>query len=156
MRATVTARLAALAAILLAAGSARAQAGPSWGDEQRAVVRLIEDVEAANNAGDVAAWVEFFADDAVYMAPGTPAVTTRKGLVDVAERGFRHSASIDVEPLEIVVDGPWAWARNRVTGTVTVSPTGDRVVVDSKQLVIYLRTETGEWRIHRMITNSNS
>lgn len=152
-----THRTAALIAlVLLSPLPLVAQTGPAWTGEQSAIVDLIRRTAEANNAGDVDAWVALFDDDAVYMAPGAPAVTTRRGLREVAEAGFRHRADIDIEPVEIVVTGPWAYARNRVTGTVEVHPTGEVVTVDVKQVVIYRRAESGDWRIARLISNSNS
>lgn len=149
-------RLIALTTLLLAPGTALAQTGRDWTGEQRAIAEVIERTEAANNAGNVAAWVALFADDAVYMAPGAPAVTTRQGLADVAEAGFRHHADIDIEPVEIVVTGPWAYARNRVHGTIVIDGTDEAVTVDVKQIAIYRRTASGAWRITRLIGNSNS
>lgn len=133
----------------------QAQTDRSWTADQRAIVDLIQRTQVSNNAGDVEAWVALFADDAVYMAPGAPAVTTRRGLREVAAAGFRHRADIAIDPVEIVVTGPWAYARTRVGGTVTVHPTGEVVAVDVKQIVIYRRTESGAWRIARLISNSN-
>jgi ketosteroid isomerase-like protein len=90
------------------------------------------------------------------MAPGAPAVTTREGLRAVAEAGFRHRPSIRIEPLEIVVTETWAFARSQVGGTVVIHPTGEVVTVDVKQISIYRRTASGEWRIARLIMNSYS
>lgn len=133
--------------------------GASQGSEanqDEAIKTLIQGVASANNAGDVERWVSFFAADAVYMAPGAPAVTTREGLIEVAKAGFRHDASIDIEPLEIQIFENWAFARTKVTGTVTLHDSREVVQVDVKQIVIYVRSGDGSWRIARMISNSNS
>jgi uncharacterized protein (TIGR02246 family) len=123
--------------------------------DRSAIESLIEMTEAANNAGDVDAWVALFADDAVYMPPGAPAVTTREDLIEIAEAGFRHQADVDIEPIEITVQGDWAFARSRATGSVTLDGSGEVVEVDVKQIVIYSREADGTWRIARMIMNSN-
>lgn len=133
-----------------------AQAGDDWTAEQREILALIRSTAEANNASDVEAWVALFADDFVYMPPGVPPVTTRSGLVEIAEAGFRHDADIEIEPLEITVTGGWAFARNRVSGTVTVNPSGEVISVDSNQIVIYRRSTSGDWRIARLISNSSS
>jgi uncharacterized protein (TIGR02246 family) len=138
------------------AQSAAAQAARTWDHDQQKIADLIERVEAANNAGDVEGWVSFFSDDAVYMPPGVPPVTTRAGLIEIAQAGFRHRASIDIEPVEIQVFGTWAFARSRVTGTVKLAGSGETVLVDVKQLVIYRRNDAGNWQIARLINNSNS
>lgn len=142
------------AACALFAPSAAAQTSSGPAEDVRAIEALIAAVEAANNAGDVDAWVALFTHDAVYMPPGTPAVTTREGLVDVARAGFVHDAEVAIEPLEIHVLGDWAFARTGVAGTVTLDGSGDVVSIDVKQIVLY-RREKGAWRIARMITNSN-
>jgi uncharacterized protein (TIGR02246 family) len=140
-----------LLAQLLAAGGQ-----PSFAADKRALADLIERTEAANNAGDVPAWVALFSDGAVYMAPGAPPVTTREGLVGVAEAGFRHRASVDLQPVEIQVCGAWAFARIHVTGHVKLHESGKVVPIDVKQVAIYRRNEAGRWQIARLISNSNS
>jgi uncharacterized protein (TIGR02246 family) len=141
---------------VLSAGEMAAQQRPSPHDGKSAIAALIEQVESANNAGDVDRWVALLAPDLVYMAPGAPAVTTHHGLRDVAKTGFRNQASIQIEPLEIQVFGDWAFARNRVTGTVKLHESGKVVLVDVKQIVIYSKNEQGLWRIARLISNSNT
>jgi uncharacterized protein (TIGR02246 family) len=123
--------------------------------DRAAIVALIEATEAANNAGDVAGWVGLFADDAVYMAPGAPAVTTRDGLVEVARAGFRHRAAIDMTPVEIEVVGDWAFAWLKVGGSVALAGSNEVVAVNVKEIVVYRRDETGAWRIARLISNSD-
>ena len=142
--------------MLVAPPAVQGQTGGSWSEEQKAIADLVQRTAEANNAGDVEAWVALFADDAVYMAPGAPAVTTTQGLREVAEAGFRHQADIRIVPLEITVTGSWAFARNSVGGTVVVHPSGEVVDIDVKQVVIYHREGAGEWRIARLISNSNS
>lgn len=137
------------------AAPAVALAAPERTTDEAAIRALTENVESANNAGDVERWVGLFADDAVYMAPGAPAVTTRDGLTDVATAGFRHAADIDIEPQEIEIVGDWAFVRAAVTGKVTLHPSGNEVEIDVKQLVIYRRQADGEWKIARLMSNSN-
>lgn len=140
---------------LLLASPAAADADGERARDVAAIETLIEGVAEANNAGDVERWVGYFAADAVYMPPGVPAVTTREGLVEIAEAGFRHRSDVDIEPVEIRVFDDWAFARTEVSGTVTVQGSGEVVEVDTKQIVIYTRDEDGTWRIARMISNGN-
>ena len=141
--------------VVLAAHPAYGQQQDRMDDAQVAIRTLIQRTAKANNAGAVEAWVDLFAPDAVYMAPGAPSVTTREGLLEVARAGFRHHASIDIEPLEIRVFGDWAFARTRVSGSVRLQGTGEVVSVDVKEIVIYRRGEDGDWKIARLISNSN-
>lgn len=141
-------------ALLIGSPAAAGGAGERRPDAAE-IEALIEGVEEANNAGDVERWVGYFAADAVYMPPGVPAVTTREGLVEIAEAGFRHRSDVDIEPVEIRVFDDWAFARTEVAGTVTVHGSGEVVDVDTKQIVIYTRGADGAWRIARMISNGN-
>lgn len=145
--------LTSLLAYAPSLGWAQAQSGS---DARAAIRSVIEQTQSANNAGNVEKWVSLFAQDAVYMPPSVPAVTTRKGLVEIAEAGFRHDSSITIEPLEIKVFGDWAFARTQVSGSVTVAGSGEVHTIDTKQVVLYRQTRDGEWRIARMISNSNS
>lgn len=140
---------------VLTAGSTAAQQAPADRDRQ-AIAALIEDVQAANNDGDVDRWVSLFARNFVYMAPGSAAVATREVLTEVAQAGFQHNAAVDIRPLEIEVHGDWAFARTEVTGTVTLHGSGRVVQVNAKQLVIYEKMEDGTWRIARLMSNSNT
>ena len=152
-----TVRLTALVVGLLLAAVAPAtaqHAQHSTEADQARIAALIERTAAANNAGDVEAWVALFGDDFVYMAPGSPPVTSRDALREVARAGFRHDAAIRIEPAEIEVHGDWAFARSQVTGRVTLAGSGEVVQVDVKQLAIY-RRQDGEWRIARLIMNGN-
>lgn len=126
-------------------------------NEAKAAIRaLIERTEATNNVGDVEGWVALFTDDAVYMPPNAPAVTSRDGLIEVARAGFSNRASIDIEPAEIEVCGDWAFARSTVTGTVTLRDSGEVIPIDLKQIAIYRRMGEDGWKIARMIGNSNN
>ena len=120
-----------------------------------AIEALIQNVQAANNAGDVDAWVALFAENAVYMAPGAPPVETKDELIEVARAGFVHDADITIEPVEIQVLGEWAFARTQVSGTVRLHNSDDVVAVDVKQLAIYEKQQSRGWKIARLIMNSN-
>ncbi|MCW9708018.1 YybH family protein [Fodinibius salsisoli] len=125
-------------------------------EDKTAIKKLIQQTETYNNASDVDKWVNLFADDAVYMPPGSPAVTTRKELIETAKAGFKHQASISIEPIEINGNGDWAFARTKVTGEVNVFDSKEVVTVDVKQIVIYTREPDCQWRIARLISNSNT
>jgi len=123
--------------------------------DRAAILSIIKETQAANNAGDVDRWTALFTDDAVYMPPNTPAITTPANLQAIAEAGFRHTATITIEPQEIQVGPDWAFARTQVTGQITVAGSGEVITVDSKQIVIYERTGDSHWKIARLISNSN-
>lgn len=124
-------------------------------EEAKAIAALIQEVETANNEGNVERWVGFFAEDFVYMPANSPPVTDRGELVEMARAGFRNKASIHIEPSEIRVCGDWAFARSRVTGDIELHDSGGTLSIDMKQLVVYTRDDHGSWRIARLIGNSN-
>lgn len=125
--------------------------------DEAAIRDLIQQTAAFNNQADSLGWVSLFDDEAVYMAPDMPAVTTEAGLRSVASSGFGdYQADVSIEPAEIVILGDWAFARSVVTGTVTARAGGDVIPVDVKQLVLYRRQADGSWKIARLMINSNS
>lgn len=155
MRSRLFVPLALLHALTAAnPASGQQRAGPAA--DSTAIAALIEEVQAANNAGDVARWVSLFASDFVYMSSGAPAVTSRQELVELARTGFQNQASVDIAPEEITVIGDWAFARNHVTGTVKLRDSQRVIEIDLKQLVIYRRNAQGRWQIARLMSNTNS
>ena len=125
--------------------------------DRAAIHDLIRRTQDANNEGDVEAWVEGFAPDAVYMPPGSPAVTDPAGLRVMAEAGF-SGATVDVTltPEEIEIHGDWAFARIRVEGGGTTVTDGDPFAIDMKEIVVFERQPDGAWKIARLISNRNS
>lgn len=125
--------------------------------DEAAIREVIARMEAANNEGDVDAWVGQFAPHAVYMPPGSPAVTTRAGLREIAETGFTQARTdVALTPVEVEVEGDSAFARVDVEGTATVLEDGSTIAIDMKELVVLGRQPDGAWRIRRMIANRNA
>jgi uncharacterized protein (TIGR02246 family) len=141
---------------LLLAGLACAGEAPTPDADTLAIRALLERSADANNAGDIAGWVALFADDAVYMPDNSPPITTRNDLERVAVSGFgRYRNNIRIEPVEIVLLGDWAFAQAHVTGNAVPRGSGNPVVVDRKEIVLFRRQADGNWRIARLIGNSN-
>lgn len=124
--------------------------------DRAAIHERIRAMQDANNAGDVAAWVDGFAPDAVYMAPGMPSVTDPAGLRAVAETGFAQARTdVALVPEEVEIAGDWAFARIRVEGTATLLDGGETIEIDMKELVVFRRQPDGSWRIARFMSNRN-
>lgn len=141
---------------LLLAGIACSGKAPTPDADTLAIRALLDRSADANNAGDVAGWVELFADDAVYMPDNSPPITTRDDLERVAVSGFgRYRNNIRIEPVEIVLLGDWAFAQAHVTGSAVPRGDGNPVVVDMKEIALFRRQPDGSWRIARLIANSN-
>lgn len=125
--------------------------------DEAAIRELIARTAVANNAADTLGWVGLFEEGAVYMPPGAPEISSREGLKEAAAAGFgSYAADVQIAPAEIVISGDWAFARSRVTGSVTPRAGGELIRVDIKQLVIYHRQPDGSWKIARLINNRNS
>ncbi|MCH8285082.1 SgcJ/EcaC family oxidoreductase [candidate division KSB1 bacterium] len=126
------------------------------GADVEKIRELIRKTTEANNNGDVDGWVNLFDENAVYMTGGQPEVTTRQGLEDIARTGFSSGKTdIVISPDGIEVFGDWAFARSQVTGTFTPINDETPFPVDMKQIVIYRRQSDGNWKIARLIGNSN-
>jgi uncharacterized protein (TIGR02246 family) len=120
-----------------------------------AIEAFIDHAVDVNNAGDIAGWVELFADDAVYMPDGKPPVQTREGLEGAAVSHFsRYRSNIQISADEIHVLGEWAFAQTTVSGTLTRS-NGNPIQVDGKELALFRRQPNGGWKLARLISNSN-
>jgi uncharacterized protein (TIGR02246 family) len=142
--------------LLLLTGLACAEKEPPPDADSLAIRALIERSTDVNNAGDIAGWVELFADDAVYMPDNSPPITTRDDLERIAVSSFgRYRHNIRIEPVEIVLLGDWAFAQAHVTGNAVPRGDGNPVVVDMKEIALFRRQADGSWKIARLIANSN-
>jgi ketosteroid isomerase-like protein len=60
-----------------------------------------------------------------------------------------------INPLEVVVAGPWAYSRGLYTQDLTSKATGNVAHVDGKFLTIFRKQPDGSWKIYRDCFNSN-
>ena len=142
-------------ALSMASAPSDAAPPPARPGDEAAIRAAIERLEAANNEGDVDAWVGLFADDFVYMPPGSPAVTSRDALADVAKAGFRNRADIEIVPVEIVVCGDWAFARSEVNGSVKLHTSGETIAISVKEILLLRNDGAKGWRVARLMVNGN-
>lgn len=148
--------LAPMSLVLLLASCGPADRASGVDTDRRAVENVFAELERANNAGDVDAWMALFADDPVYMAPRTPTVTTREGLRRMARRGFSvHRTDIAIEPEEVRIRGDWAFARAVVTGRVVVSEGDAAVRIENRELAVLRRRPGSGWKLARLMINRN-
>jgi len=142
--------------LVLLVGVACGGKAPAPDADTLAVRALLDRAADVSNAGDIAGWVELFADDAVYMPDNGPPITTRDGLERVAVMAFsRYRNNIRIEPDEIVLLGDWAFARTHVTGSAVPKGEGNPVVVDQNEVVLFRRQTDGSWGIARLIVNNS-
>jgi uncharacterized protein (TIGR02246 family) len=121
-----------------------------------AIRAFIDNATDINNAGDIAGWVDLFAEDMVFMPDGQPAITTRDALEGSAVSHFsRYRPNIRITADEIQIMGDWAFARTTVTGTLTPHGNGNPLQVDRKEIAVYRRQTDGRWKLARLIANSS-
>lgn len=112
--------------------------------------------ESAFQAGDAEAMASFYAEDAVYSAPGEPPAEGREAIRDVIERTHPPDATIDISPSDLVVlDGERVFEFG--TGTMTFTPEGaeQSVEVSSNYSLLVRNTDEG-WKLWREALSSNA
>lgn len=104
-------------------------------------------------AGDADAAAQAFTDDAVVMLAGMPAVTGRDAIRQMLAGMFQavDFTDVQVRTLEVTVHGDMAYEMGTTVMTYDVG--GTTVVEPGKYLVGWKRQPTGEWKVHRDISN---
>jgi uncharacterized protein (TIGR02246 family) len=114
--------------------------------------------EAAFNAGDAAALVDLFTEDAILMPANEPALVGKEAIQSWFQTifdqfTFKWTASTE----EVEVAGDWAFERSTSTFTVTPKAGGEPIFEDNtKDLNILKRQPDGAWKTYRSISNSNN
>jgi len=107
------------------------------------------------NAGDAEGVAALYAEDAVFMAPGAPAVVGRSAIQDAIASDTAKSKAAGLtnkgdEVTDVGVAGDMAW----ITGTFSVTDASGTVVDKGKYVTVYRRA-SGKWPIIRDIWNSD-
>lgn len=122
-------------------------------DDDRAVRARVEEWFDALHQADTERLGEMLTGDAVWMPPGTPAVTGRPEVVDrLAEQLDRHRPHVQVELDEVRVAEDLAYVRLRERGRWSPTGAGQVLRVAQKNLFVLFRTG-GTWRVGRWIGN---
>jgi len=124
--------------------------------DRQAIAIATAQFQAAENAGDVDRFRDFFADDLVMMGPNGPAVTGADSVATLM-RVFHNAYSVQVkyDSEEIVVFGDWAFDRGVSRYTVTPKAGGAQIQETGKYLYLYHRQADGSWRQSRVMWNSS-
>ena len=110
----------------------------------------------AYNAGDADGVANLYAEDAVLMPPGVPAITGRAAIKEFIAADIQTSQAAGLvfkvdEPTGIGVSGDLGWA----SGTDSVTDGSGARVDSGKYLAVYRRTE-GKWKLIRDTWNSDA
>ena len=85
--------------------------------------------------------------------PDGPIVKGRQAIQEVWKNIIGSGGNkLRIETIEVQEAGNWAYETGKFVGT---TPNG-KVIADGKYLVIWKRDESGEWKTHRDIPNSNA
>lgn len=124
--------------------------GPN--DERASIEAVLRRYEAALNAGDGAAAVAVYADDAVFMAQHrAPAkgLSAIRHAYDEIFAGIRLHVAFGID--EVDVTGDTAWARTHSSGETEIRATGAKIPERNSELFIFRRQPDGAWRIARYL-----
>lgn len=122
----------------------------------QAIKQIHERAARAVREGDVAAYVELFTEDGIYMWPNEPAIVGREALYTWFAKRFReYSAELEKTIEEIVIMGDWAFERGNEVSKITTRSSGDVKVVHGKYINIFQKQLDGSWKIARRIRNLN-
>ena len=102
-------------------------------------------LEAALASPDPLAWVDHYTEDAVFVAPGAPAVVGRDALMRMAQ-AMRPLSAVQIQDLKTDGSGTVAavYGRGRwVNGAGTATPTPTHV----RLLIVWRKGVDGRWRV---------
>src|SRR2546423_6174126 len=145
-----------LACLVALASKAAPQSSPAGSDEDNfAVRRVLSGLSAADRAGDLAAVLSHYAEDAVLLPPNSAPLAGRTGVRSFYETGFqrfRFEVSFDAD--EIHLAGEWAFAQGFINGQFIPKGEGAARKLHEKYLMV-LHRENDAWKIYRLIWNAS-
>jgi uncharacterized protein (TIGR02246 family) len=101
---------------------------------------------------DVAAWVDFYTDDAIFVGPGAPAIEGRSALFDAAPQ--ISISSMEIAAVSTLGMGDFAATIGRATW-VSGPKGSDAPRVRRRFLMVWRREADGGWRIAREMLNED-
>ena len=131
---------------------------PKQETKKAATIQAIKQIhkkaaEAVKN-GDVAAYVELYTEDGVYLWPGVPAIVGKDALKEWFKKRFsKYSADIEKTIEEIEVVGDWAFERGCEVSKIRNRLNNRVQVVRGKFINIFRKQKDGLWKISRRIRN---
>ena len=116
------------------------------------VQRLLDDIMAADHAGDVERAVSFYTENAILLPPTSPEVVGREAIRAHYVGAFgRFKLNLTATVLEARTCGHWGVARGTVQGTLAEKPEGANRDVHDKFVGIIDRGADGTWRFARLM-----
>jgi len=155
LRAVFLASLLALPG-LVAVGTQATVAGQADVAADLAAIQMVSlGIIAADNAGDAATVIRFYADDAILLPPNDAPVVGKDAIRARYEEGFRRFRfAISSSSDETHVFGDWAFDRGTTVGrTIPRTDEPSRQIHD-KYVMILHRESGGAWKIARLMWNA--
>ena len=133
---------------------AQSRAGSS-GDA--AVREVLSGLSAADKAGDMAAVLSHYADDAMILPPNAPVLAGQSGVRSFYEILFQNfrvdDVSFDADEIHVARD--WAFAQGFINGQLTPKSEGTPARKLHEKFLMVLHHEKNAWKIYRIIWNSS-
>ena len=127
-------------------------------EAERAAIRTLDDqMVAAINAGDLAAWLAFFTDDATMMPPNAPAVVGKEAIREFAAEVIASpdfAVAHKLGKVEVSRSGDLAYLSYAYELTLN-DPEGNPVTDRGKDISVLKKQPDGAWKIVIDIWNSN-
>jgi len=115
---------------------------------------LLTAYERSLNTSDADLAASCYAANGIFMPTTLPTVTS----ADMAD-GYRRifeaislNVTFTIDELEVTSDDT-AYALTRSNGTQTVLATGDESAESNREMFLFQRTDTGDWKIARYMFN---
>ena len=118
--------------------------------EIRAAERALE---AALQSADPTAWVYLYTEDAVFVAPGAPAVQGRAALLQMA-RAMKPLSSVSIQPIR--TEGSGALATVYGHGSwVSGRPPQAGSVAKVRLIIVWRKEADGQWRVAQELLHTD-
>ncbi len=146
----------ALLISLAVAACQAAAAAPSKAEDEAAIRALFDKHIAAFTAGDSAAVVTLYTDNAVMMPPDRAAMTGREAIRWGLRVAFGLAAmKFSGGALQVEIAGDWAFARRTSAVTLTAKTGGEQLELMTNWLEVLRRQADGSWKIHYQMMTSD-
>jgi ketosteroid isomerase-like protein len=152
--------LAALSAALVALAGCATTAASNTDADVAAIRQIYMAYSTAAEKGDSATWLLLWDKGGIQLRPNAPARPKAQLDAEVPAQWKARTDASDmimvINPLEITINGPWAYSQGLYTQNLTNKSTSAKTLVDGKFLTIFKRQPDGSWRIYRDCFNSNT
>jgi ketosteroid isomerase-like protein len=146
-----------IALSLLLGASACGQPASTADADLRAVNALRAQLQGAENAGLVDAFIALCAQDVIIMPPNADAIVGAAAVASAVGDAFRDFAvSEQYHSAEAVVAGDWAFDRGTYDQTLTRKASGVAMTEHGKYLWLLHRGADGGWKYARTTWNANA